>query len=58
MRDAGRGMRVKIDEGFFCANDKNVMAGCVIKILRRKQDLLILSSSMRDSFKIDGIDAG
>ena len=57
-RDAGRGMRVKMDEGFFVRDDKNVMAGCVIKILRQKQDLLILSGSMRDSFKIDGIDAG
>lgn len=43
---------------FFARDDKNVMAGCVIEILRRKQDLLILSGSMRDSFKIDGMDAG
>ena len=38
-------------------DDRNFVAGRAIKILRRERDLLILSGGMRDSFKIDGMDA-
>ena len=53
-------MRDESENGGGMRDDKIVMAGCAaIKILRRKQDLLIWSGSMRrDSFKIDGMDTG